>query len=520
MLTTQYLVERSLAAFADRVAIIDQNRKLTYRDVDQRSARIANALLALGANRDRPVAIFLPNDFHFIEIDAACMRAGITRVGISSRLSPDECQFIVNHSGAAVLISTEQFFAKLDRSVLDGLLTVLLVDGGSTDAQDVVQNYEDLLGRASSRITAASVRPEHSAYVLYTSGTTGRPKGATHTHGSRVAAMVNMLASEIVATSESAMVHCGPLTHGSGSKILTFMALGARNVILPRFDPEQFAQTIQTHGGTHSFMVPTMLQMLVDAGNSVRTAVRSMRQISFGGAPITNTAFARAIDAFGPIFTQVYGTSEAPHPVTVLRPDDYITASDPSSLAETAGRASLASEIKVVNDDGESLPTDGEGELLVRGEYVMQGYWRDEGATAEVFNGEGWYKTGDIAVIDKAGLVRFKDRKRDLIISGGLNIYPSEVERVLAPHPNVREVAVIGYPDDRWGESVMACVVPIDPATVSEQDVIDWLEGRIAGYKKPRRVVFMSELPKGTTNKVLKRALREKQWEGRSRSIN
>ena len=145
---------------------------------------------------------------------------------------------------------------------------------------------------------------------------------------------------------------------------------------------------------------------------------------------------------------------------------------------------------------------------------------RDDRATADVFDADGWYKTGDIAVIDQAGFVRFKDRKRDLIISGGLNIYPSEVERVLAPHPNVREVAVIGYPDERWGESVMACIVPVDPTAASEHDVINWLEGRIAGYKKPRRIIFMNQLPKGTTNKVLKRALREKFWEGRSRSIN
>ncbi len=520
MLTTQHLVERSLAAFADRVAIIDQNRTMTYRELERRSARIANALVALGASHDRPVAIFLPNDFHFIEIDAACMRAGIARVGISTRLSPDECQFIVNHSGAAVLISTEQLLATLDRGALDGLVTVMLVDSGRVAAQNAIQNYEDVLARAAPDLAAPAVRPEHPAYVLYTSGTTGRPKGATHTHGSRVAAMVNMLANEITATSNAAMVHCAPLTHGSGSKVLTFLALGARNVILPRFDPEQFANVVQAHGGTHSFMVPTMLQMLVDAGKSVRNAVRSMQQISFGGAPITNTAFARALDAFGPILTQVYGTCEAPHPVTVLRPDDYVTAPDPSALAETAGRASLASEIRVVNDDGEPLPTGGEGELLVRGEYVMQCYWRDERATAEAFDRDGWYKTGDIAVVDKTGFVRFKDRKRDLIISGGLNIYPSEVERVLAPHPKVREVAVIGYPDDRWGESVMACVVPTDSATVSEQELISWLDGRIAGYKKPRRVVFMSELPKGTTNKVLKRELREKLWEGRGRSIN
>ena len=316
------------------------------------------------------------------------------------------------------------------------------------------------------------------------------------------------------------MVHCAPLTHGSGSKALTFLALGARNVILPRFDPEQLAQAVEAYGGTHSFMVPTMLQMLVDAGASVRKAVQGMRQISFGGAPITNAVFARALEAFGPILTQVYGTCEAPHPVTVLRPDDYLGAPDPAELAETAGRASLASEIQVVNDDGVLLSAGEEGELLVRGEFMMQRYWRDEKATAEVFDADGWYKTGDIAVVDEVGFVRFKDRKRDLIISGGLNIYPSEVERVLAPHSNVREVAVIGYPDDRWGEFVMACVVPWDAAAASEQELIAWLDGRIAGYKKPRKVVFLSELPKGTTNKVLKRELRKKLWEGRSRRIN
>ena len=520
MLTTQQLVERSFAAFADRVAVIDQSRTMTYRDVERRSARIANALLALGASGDRPAAIFLPNDFHFIEIDAACMRAGITRVGISTRLTADECQFIVNHSQAAVLISSGKLFAMLDRGALDGLAAVLLVDGGPGAARDTVQDYEEVLARADPHLHAPLVRPDHPAYVLYTSGTTGRPKGAAHTHGSRVAAMVNMLANEITATGDAAMVHCAPLTHGSGSKALTFLALGARNVILPRFDPEQLAQAVEAHGGTHSFMVPTMLQMLADAGESVRQAVRGMRQISFGGAPITNAVFARALEAFGPILTQVYGTCEAPHPVTVLRPDDYLAAPDPAELAETAGRASLASEIRVVNDDGVLLAAGEEGELLVRGEFMMQRYWRDEKATAEVFDADGWYKTGDIAVVDEVGFVRFKDRKRDLIISGGLNIYPSEVERVLAPHSNVREVAVIGYPDDRWGESVMACVVPRDPAAASERELIAWLDGRIAGYKKPRKVVFLSELPKGTTNKVLKRELRKKLWEGRSRRIN
>ncbi len=518
MLTTQKLVERSLAAFADRIAVVDQGRTITFRVIQERSARIANALVGLGAGPERPAAIFLPNDHHFVEIDVACMRAGITRVGVSSRLSADECQFIVSHSGAAVLITNEAMLASLDRRSMADLSAIVVVDPKKPVAD--LLDYEGTLARASADLNAAEVGADHPAYILYTSGTTGRPKGATHTHGGRVSALVNMLANEIRANKSSAMVHCAPLTHGSGSKMLTFLALGARNIILPRFDPEMFARALANEGGTHSFMVPTMLQMLIDAGPEVCRAVRGMQQLSFGGAPITDAAFGRALDAFGPNLVQVYGTSEAPHPATVLRPEDYADARDPTALAETAGRASLGVEIAIADDDGRRLGADQEGELLIRGQFVMDRYWRDPAATAEVFDAAGWYKTGDIAVLDGEGFIRFRDRKRDLIITGGLNVYPSEVERVLADNPEVREVAVIGCPDDRWGEAVMACIVPREKSSLTEEALIAWLDGRIAGYKKPRRITFLDELPKGSTNKVLKRTLRERFWAGRGRRVN
>jgi acyl-CoA synthetase (AMP-forming)/AMP-acid ligase II len=245
-----------------------------------------------------------------------------------------------------------------------------------------------------------------------------------------------------------------------------------------------------------------------------------MRQLSFGGAPISNAAFGRAIEAFGPNLVQVYGTSEAPHPLTVLRPDDYRDAEDPSVFGETAGRPTSGIELRIVNDEGQPLPIGEEGELVVRGPSVMCGYWLDPKATAEVIDADGWYHTGDVAVVDETGLVRFRDRKRDLIISGGLNVYPSEVERVLSEHPDVREVAVVGYPDDRWGEAVMAFVVAQPDSAPTESGIVKWVEGRIAGYKKPRRVVFLKELPKGSTNKVLKRSLRESVWGSEGRRIN
>lgn len=522
MLTTQRLVERTLAAFGDRIAAIDAEGSITYAALRERTGRLANVLRGLRAGPEFPAAVLLPNDRRFVEVDLACMRAGVTRVGIGTRLSTDECHYILEHSRSRVLVTSRALCERVDASRLPDLGKVLLVDDDAPAGTEPsrVAGYEAALASASPQIDVSPVAPGHPAYILYTSGTTGRPKGATHTHGGRVAALVNMLAAEIRADGRSVMVHCAPLTHGSGSKLLTFLALGATNVILPRFEPLEFARALRTHGGTHSFMVPTMLQMLLEGGEEVRAAIRGMSQLSFGGAPITDALFGRAVEGFGPILTQVYGSCEAPHPVTVLQPDDYMRLPDPSAMAQTAGRASHASELSIVDDQGQAAKPGEEGELLVRGSYLMDRYWRDEGATAEAFTPERWYATGDVAVIDEAGWVRFRDRKRDLVISGGLNVYPSEVERVLAAHPDVKEVAVVGCPDDRWGEAVLACVVARDGATVTERDLVDWSGRYLAGYKKPKKVLFMTELPKGSTNKVLKRELKARFWQGRERRIN
>lgn len=519
MLTTQTLVERCLSAFKDRIAVIDQGRRITYGALDERSARLANALLAHGAGAWRPVAVYLENDVHFIEVDLACMRAGIMRVGISARLSAEECAYILNHSRASVLVTTADKLDTLDRAALDGLDLIALVDQPGAGSGNPA-SYEGLIKAASAALDVPLVAADHPAYVLYTSGTTGRPKGALHSQGSRVASLVNMLANEITADGNSAMIHAAALTHGSGSKILTFMAVGGSNIILPKFDPGLFARAITEVGGTHSFAVPTMLQMLLDGGPETAAAVRKMHQMSFGGSPITNAAFARVLDGFGNNLTQVYGTSEAPHPITVLRPGDYMDADDPAALAETAGRPGIGMEVAIFDDDGNEVSRGQEGELVARGASIMKEYLHNPEATAEVFTADGWYRTGDVAVMDEAGFVRFRDRKRDMIITGGLNVYPSEVERVLADHPNVREVAVIGYPDDRWGESIMAFVVPARPGAISEPALIAWMEGRIAGYKKPRAVRFVGELPKGTTGKVLKRVLRDTVWADQARRIN
>jgi acyl-CoA synthetase (AMP-forming)/AMP-acid ligase II len=509
--TAQRLLERSLRRHGERVAVVDVERTLSYRELFDRSGRLANALLGLGAGPARPAAALLPNRVEYVEFDVACTRSGITRLGLSDRLSPDEWRYILEHSGAAALITTVPLLERLG-DVPGDVGAVLLVDGNDA-------GYETALGSASARLAVGPVAPDAPAYILYTSGTTGRPKGATHTHAGRLAATVNMLASELALTRDAVMVHTGPLTHGSGSKLLAFLSAGGASVLLERFDPGSFAVAVRDRGGTHTFLVPTMIQRLLEAGEPVAAAVRSLRQISFGGSPIAPRMFERAVETFGPVLCQVYGSCEAPHPVTVLRPEDY--ADDMSErLLRSAGWATAGAEVRVVDDSGADVgPSDG-GELLIRGSNVMSGYWRDEAATREAFVDERWYASGDVVRMDEDGLVTFEDRKRDLIITGGLNVYPSEVERVLAEHPGVREVAVLGYPDDAWGESVMAYVVPTDGTTVTEDELIDWARQQLAGYKKPRRVEFLERMPLGSSNKVLRKELREALWRDRDRGVN
>lgn len=507
MVTAQEIVERSFRRFAGRRAVIDEGRTLTYGDLDHRTSRLAGLLRSWGASSERPVALFLPNCAEYIEADLAATRAGILRVGIGERLSPDEVGFILDDSGAAVLITTTELLAGLHSRDI-ATPTAVCVDG----------EYEQLLAGAPEDVDHPTCTPAHPGYLMYTSGTTGRPKGALHSQGSRIASTVNMLSCEQQLTCDSVMVHGAPLTHGSGSKVLGIVAMGGANVTLRRFRPEAFADAVEQHGGTHTFLVPTMLQRLVDATPDVQAAVRSMRQITVGGAPISPANFRRAIEVFGPILIQIYGTSEAPHPLTLLRPDDY--AADMSDdLLRSAGFPAPSVSLRVIDGNGEEAGAGQDGELLVRAPSVMVGYWRRPEATSEVLDESGWYHTGDIVSISEQGAVTFRDRKRDLVITGGMNVYPTEVERVLEENPEIAMAAVVGYPDDEWGEALAAFIVRTPGAAIDEQGVVTWVRDRLAGYKKPRRVEFVESLPLGPSNKVLKGPLRERLWAGRDRRV-
>jgi acyl-CoA synthetase (AMP-forming)/AMP-acid ligase II len=457
--------------------------------------------------------MLLPNRLESVEIDFAIIKAAKVKVPVNVRLRDQERTFILADSGADTLIfdSAEEDSVAEICGRLPSLRHLIRLGPGSLGLA-----HEDLLAGAAATPPALGLQPDDPSLILYTSGTTGHPKGAVTTNGSRLAGTVNMLASEIDPRPGDAMAHVGSMAHGSGSKILAHFLRGSRNVPVASWDPEQFLALAERLRVTHSFMVPTMVDALVEAAPQSRADWSSLRTISYGGAPMPAGRLARAIAVLGPRLVQVYGSCEAPHPVLVLSSTEH-QAGGP--LLSSAGREVAGVQARLVDAAGQSCPAGQAGELLVRGGNVMSGYWGKPDATAEVFSGT-WYRTGDVAQRDENGYIHIIDRARDMIISGGFNVYPAELEAVLARHPAVAEVAVVGVPDDRWGEAVRAVVVRRpDRPDVTAAELIEFCGQQLAGYKKPRAVDFAGTLPRGSTGKILRREVRDRYWAGQARRV-
>ena len=503
--TAPLLIERAIRWHGPRVAIIDGERSLTFRETGDRTARLANVLRGLVSGPGRCVAVLLPNRLEAVEADLAIARAGLVKAPINARLVAAERRHVLANTAAEVLI-TERSEADAIMELLpelEHLRTVLCCDGGPAGTLD----YETALSAAAATAPAPVVRPGDPSVVLHTSGTTGKPKGATWTDGSRVAAMRNMLLEECPVEPGDGIVHAGSLAHGSGSKVLAYFARGGRNIVTGRFEPEPFARLVERHRATSTFLVPTMIRMLLDAQDPPDGRLAPLRTITYGGAPAPRELLDRALATLGGVFVQVYGSCEAPHPVTVLPRELHRLDGDDGAHLASAGREVTAIELRIADDQGDDVPDDGVGELLVRGPSVMAGYWGDPEATAEVMTGDGWYRTGDVGRRDEQGYVYIVDRKRDMIISGGLNVYPAEVEAAIHRHPAVREASVVGLPDERWGERVAAFVVRGDGDGLTADELVEHCRLHLAGYKKPTVVEFVDALPKGATGKVLKDVL-------------
>ena len=510
------LADRLLRAgqwYGDRIAVLDGDRSLTFRQLDERASRLSNVFDGLSELSSGRVAIMLPNSIEFLEADFAAVKSGRAKVPINTRLTADEREWILLNSRSDILVTDLEGFETVHemRERLPELREVLVVGGTGSG----MRHYEQALSAAAAVPSRRPEDPETPSVILYTSGTTGRPKGAASSFRGRYLTTVSMLTDELDPTPGGAMVHAGSMAHGSGSKSIAFYLRGARNILMRRFDGEAFLDLIRQEHATNSFLVPTMIATIVDAMRASPAPLPSLERISYGGAPISDGLLRDALDTFGGVFVQVYGSCEAPHPITVLTQADHEDLDNARS--SSIGREVLSAELRLVDDAGNDVQEGDAGELLVGGDSVMLGYWENPEATDAAFH-EGYYRTGDVARRDEEGYYYIVDRKREMIISGGLNVYPAEVERVIATHAGVGEVAVIGVPDARWGEAVMAIIVPSDSSLTSD-DVIEYCRKNLAGYKKPQQVEFRDALPRGSTGKILKRELRAPFWEGHARMV-
>jgi long-chain acyl-CoA synthetase len=466
----------------------------SYRQWAARSRVLAGNLRALCRPDDR-VAIAMTNRPEFLEALFAIWHAGLVAVPMNAKLHADEIGYIIGHAQASLILASPDLaddVARHGRTIVTGSAEWRSL--GQGDGIDVVER-----------------RPDDLAWLFYTSGTTGRPKGAMLTHRNLVAMTLAYLSDIEPVGASDAKIHPAPLSHGSGLYALPFVAMGARNVVPESggFDPDEIAALLAAHGNVSFFAAPTMVSRLVNHAGFAGADHRGLRTIVYGGGPMHLENLLQAMELLGPKFAQIYGQGEAPMTITSLSKALHADRSR-ARWREVMGSVGLPRvnvEVRIADAADAALPAGEIGEVLARGDVVMPGYWRDEAASAATLRG-GWLHTGDVGALDGEGFLTLKDRSKDLIISGGSNIYPREVEEVLLRHPDVLEVSVIGRAHPDWGEEVVACVVARPERTLAAAELDSLCLDTIARFKRPRDYVFLDTLPKNNYGKVLKTELR------------
>jgi long-chain acyl-CoA synthetase len=472
-----------------------------YATLARRSASLAwslryHARLAEGER----VALFMANRPEYVEILFACWHAGLAAVPVNAKLHPKELEFILRNSGARLCFVTSQSEAGARSTSAPDLLDVVVAGSAA---------YERLVGDRALPIVPRS--PDDVAWLFYTSGTTGRPKGVMITHRNLLAIVLNYFTDLDTISSGDSILHAAPMSHGSGLYILPHVTRSALNVAPESggFDPGEIFSLIRTHSGVTIFAAPTMVKRMVDNPRDADTS--NLKTIVYGGGPMYVEDCKRAMARFGYKLAQMYGLGEAPMTITVLDKAQHADVRHPryEERLASVGHPFAGVEVAVAEADDRALPFGEIGEVLVRGDVVMRGYWEHEAASAETLRG-GWLHTGDLGVLDEDGFLTLKDRSKDMIVSGGSNIYPREVEEVLLQHPLVSEVSVVGEPDAEWGENVVAFVVPRSNGSPTAEDLDALCLQNIARFKRPKRYEFVDALPKTMTGKVLKTELRRR----------
>jgi len=506
LLVMHYGLELFSRRYPEKKAIQFQSTQLTFKELNDRANKVAHHLSSLGIRRGERVAAFLDNCKQYPEIIYGCSKAGLVLVPINFRLTPPEALALVEHSSAKTMFISKRLENELKDSYGDfqaaldhGILTV-------NDDASSPDGYEQLISRQPETNPDLNVSENDLFCIGYTSGTTGVPKGAKISHRSRAllllaAAVEYGLTEDDVNLTPGAIYHAAPIIF-----MLLAVNIGGTSIIMESFDPEEMLKLIDRHSATNAFVAPTMLQLIHQLPENIKEKynLASMKALISAGAPLSTHAKEATSALFGgEVLHEFYGSTEAGWNSN-LRPRDQL------EKPRSCGKAVMGWEIKLLDDEGNEIESSDEvGEIFVRGDYMFDGYLGNPEATVAAFRGE-WFSAGDLGLFDEDGYLYIVGRKKDMIISGGANVYPEEIEDCLHACPGVSDVAVIGIADETWGEIVTAVVQTTPEVRVSEDDIKQFCEGRIASYKKPRQVRFLDQIPRNPSGKILKNELRER----------
>ncbi len=500
----------------DAVALHFEGQHRAYGELDRRTNRVANGLIAEGVRPQTRVAILSKNTPAFFELWFAAAKADVVLVPVNFRLAPPEVAYVVEDAGAQLLFVGADFYPLVEKIAdqLKSVRRIIALDGPYRSWA----NYTDWLAAQPERDPGLEIAPGNCAIQLYTSGTTGHPKGAQLSHANLLTLLPGALEQFGDWHDGDVNLVCMPLFHigGSGWGLIGFYS-GIETVLMRDPDPAAILRLIPEFRITKAFFVPALILFLLQVPQCAATDFSSLELIVYGASPAPIDLVRKAVKVFGCDLAQVYGLTETTGAITYLGPQPH-HAGDEKQL-KSCGYAMRGVELRVVGADGKDVATGEVGEVICRTPQIMLGYWNQAEATNRAIRG-GWFYTGDAGYLDEDGYLYIYDRVKDMIISGGENIYPAEVENALFSHPAIADVAVIGVPDDKWGESVKAFVVKKPGAEVTPEDLIVFARERIAGYKVPRSIDFVDTLPRNPTGKILKRELRKPYWAGQERQIH
>ena len=516
------LYDRCVDSFGNYTAITHKDRSFTYKEMGESAWSLANALRETGLKKGDRVAFLMANCPEYIFCEYALTRLGCVRVPLAVLLSSNDHIYMMNQAECVALIYHENMASRVT-DMMPRLETVRHFICTSRDANSVMdghQHLETLIDTHPPEVDPVEMDPEDLLSIYYTGGTTGKPKGVMMS--SRL--WVYTVMSEMLDLGfgwEEVFLYPTPLTHAGGCLLLPVLLRKGRCVILDHFDPALLMETVEKEKVTMTFLVPTMIYVLLDHPDLKKYNLSSLRNVIYGASAIAPERLKQALNHFGPIFTQLFGQTEAPMMITALSREEHVVA-DPEREKEvlsSAGRPVFHTKLKLLDEQGNEVKRGESGEVVVKCANVMTGYFKNPEATAETLK-DGWLHTGDIARQDDEGLVYIVDRKKDMIVSGGFNIFPREIEDVLFEHPAVKGAAVIGVPHDKWGEEVKAVVTVHEGRSVTEAELIAFVKERKGSLVAPKTVEFWDQIPLTNLGKLDKKAMRTRFWEGKDRQVS